>query len=51
MSGEDPRVLFTKVEAAHTEGMLIAWYRDPESSPEYVRRLEEVIDLRRKMWP
>jgi hypothetical protein len=51
MSNEDLRALLAIVEAAYTKRLLKAWYRDPESFPEYVRQLEEIIDLRRKMWP
>jgi hypothetical protein len=49
MSVEGLRELLAKVEAAYTKRLLMAWYRDPESFPEYVRQLEEIIDLRRKM--
>ena len=51
MLSEDLHELLTVVEAAYTKRLLKAWYRDPESFPEYVRELEEIIDLRRKLLP
>jgi hypothetical protein len=51
MSSEELRALLTKVEAAYTKRLLISWYRDPEAFPEWVRQLEEIIDLKRKLWP
>ena len=40
-----------KVEAAYIKRLLKAWTRDPEAFPESVRRLEDVVDLRRKICP
>ena len=51
MSSEELRLLLTKVEASYTKRLPISWYRDPESFPECVRQLEEMIDQRRMMWP
>jgi hypothetical protein len=52
VSSKDLHTLLTKVEAAYTKRLLIAWYRDPESfSRLREAAVEEIIDQRRKMWP
>jgi hypothetical protein len=51
LSSEDLREFLANIEAAYTKRLLIAWHRDPESFPEYLKLLEEVIDLRRKLGP
>ena len=51
MSNEDLRALLAVVEVAYTRRLLRAWNRDPESFPDYVKQLGEIIDLRRKVWP
>ncbi len=38
-----------KVETAYSRRLLKSWERDPESFPEYLRQLEEVIDLKAKI--
>jgi hypothetical protein len=48
---EDLRLFLARVEAAYRKRLPRAWQRDPESFPDYVRQLEAIIDLRRKMWP
>ena len=39
-----------KVEAVYAKRLPRAWSRDPEHFPDYVKQLEEIIDLRRKMY-
>ena len=39
-----------KVEAAYSRRLLKSWERDLESFPENLRQLEEVIDLKAKMF-
>ena len=39
-----------RVEALYVRRLPKAWSRDPEHIAEYVRQLEEIIDLRRKMY-
>ncbi len=51
MSSEELHALIANVEAAYTKRLLISWYRAPEAFPEWVRQLEEKIDLKRKLWP
>ncbi len=41
--------LLAEIEAAYTNALVRAWRRDPEHFHAYVTRLEEVIDLRRKL--
>ena len=50
MSNEELRRFLANVEAAYKRRLTIAWYRDPESFHEYVRQLEDIIDLRKKLW-
>lgn len=38
-----------KVESLYVRRLPRAWSRDPEHFPEYVKQLEEIIDLRKKM--
>ena len=38
-----------KVESLYVRRLPRAWSRDPEHFPEYVKQLEEIIDLRRKI--
>jgi hypothetical protein len=49
MSDEDVCRFLTRVEAAFTKRLVRAWARDPESFDEYVKQLEDVIDLRTKI--
>lgn len=51
MSKEDVCRFLEKVEERYVRRLIKAWERDPESFPEYVRQLEDVIDLRRKICP
>lgn len=46
---EDLCGFLERVEAVYVKRLLKAWIRDPESFPEYVKQLEDVIDLRRKV--
>lgn len=39
MSDEDLRLFLANVEAAYRKRLPRAWYRDPESFPEYARQL------------
>ena len=48
-SDEDVCKFLTRVEEAYTKRLPRAWSRDPESFDEYVRQLEDVIDLRMKL--
>lgn len=50
MSEEDVCRFLTRVEAAYTKRLVRAWARDPESFDEYVRQLEDLVDLRLKIW-
>jgi len=49
MSDEGVCEFLTRVEAAYTKRLVRAWVRDPESFDEYVKQLEDVIDLRTKI--
>jgi len=50
MSDEDVCKFLARVEAAYTKRLVRAWARDPESFDEYVKQLEDVIDLRMKIY-
>ena len=43
------RKLLADIEASYTRALISAWKRDPENFHDYVIRLEEIIDLRRKL--
>ncbi len=49
MSEQDVCEFLKRVEAAYTKRLVKGWERDPESFDEYVRQLENVIDLRGKI--
>ncbi|MDV3292943.1 MAG: hypothetical protein LYZ70_01575 [Nitrososphaerales archaeon] len=49
MSNQELGEFLARVEARYARRLLRAWQRDPEDFPEYVRQLEEIIDLRRKI--
>ncbi len=49
MSDEGVCEFLARVEAAYTKRLVRAWVRDPESFDEYVKQLEDVIDLRMKI--
>lgn len=50
MSGEEEVCEFlAKVEAVYVKRLVRSWVRDPESFAEYIRQLEDVIDLRKKI--
>jgi hypothetical protein len=48
---EDLCRFLERVEERYVRRLVKSWERDPESFPEYVRQLEDVIDLRRKVCP
>jgi hypothetical protein len=48
-SSEELCEFLARIEAVYVKRLLKAWHRDPEAFPEYVRQLEELVDLRRKL--
>lgn len=49
MSEQDACEFLRRVEGAYKRRLVRAWERDAESFDDYVRQLENVIDLRAKI--